>query len=188
MNEFWLALLGMLGVLAGMVLALAALAGSVWLMIWPVERRARRIKETFRFRLIDLGCLLVYWQVLLAALVGLGRGNMEQVGGLLVCLGISGCLISGLTWWACVSVLSRAGIESSARRATFILASIPGAVAAAATLVISGAIAAVSHYHMLVEGPSGREFVPAVIFLADIPAIYLLRLVSLWIADDAHAA
>lgn len=188
-EEPWLAILGLIGMLAALAFGLVGLSGSVWLMIWPVERRARATKGPFRFRLIDLGCLLVYWQVILAALVAIGREDIERVGGLLVCFGVVGCVISALTWSVCVGVLARAGIESSARRATFILVSIPGAIAAAGTFVISGLAAAMNAYFLIADPTAaGPIHVPVVIFAVSSAAIFLLRLVSLWIAADARAA
>lgn len=190
MNEHaWFTLLGMVGMLAALVLGLVGLSGAVWLMIWPVERRARATKGKFRFRLIDLGCLLVYWQVILAALVAVGRGNMDRVGGMLICFGFLFCVISALTWSVCVGVLSRAGIESSARRAAFILVSIPGAIAAAVTFVVSGMAMLMNLYSLIADPEAGGPmWLPAILFVASSGAIFLVRLVSLWIAEDARAA
>lgn len=190
----WRELLLLIGGLATLLFGIVGLSGSVWLMIWPVEQRARATAGKFRFRLIDLGCLLVYWQVILAALLAVGRDNMddvgphaERLGGMLVCFGVLFCGISALTWSVCVSVLSRAGIESSARRAAFILVSIPGAIVAAVTFVVSG-MAAMMNVYFLFADPlaAGSFWLLAIVFVVSIGAIALLRLVSLWIAADAR--
>jgi hypothetical protein len=188
-SDSWLGLLAIIGVFAALALGLVGLSGAVWLMIWPVERRARAAQGKFRFRLIDLGCLLVYWQVIMAALVALGRGNTDRLGGALVCCGVVFCGVSALTWSVCVGVLSRAGIESSACRAAFILVSIPGAIVASVTFVTSGMAVLMGIYYLLSD--SQAEFpvwLPAIGFVVSSGAIFLLRLVSLWIAADARAA
>ena len=188
-QEPWLAILSLLGMLLVLAFGLVGLSGSVWLMIWPVERRARATREKFRFRLIDLGCLLVYWQVILAILGAIGRTQFESAVGLIVCASTGYFLVSGGTWCACVSVLSRAGIESSGRRAAFILISIPGAIAAAVTFVISGMATLMNAYHAVAEPPSaGSAWLPLALFAASVAAVFLLRLLSLWIAADARTA
>jgi len=184
----WLSLLALICVLAGIALGLVGLSGAVWLMIWPVERRARATQGKFRFRLIDLGCLLVYWQVILAALVGLGRDNMEGAGGAIACFGVLFCGISALTWTVCVGVLSRAGIESSACRAAFILVSIPGAIVVSVALVASGLTMLMSAYYQFADPSSAIPlWAPAVGLVISTGAILLLRLVAIWIAADAKA-
>lgn len=185
----WLGILALIGLLVALALGLVGLSGSVWLMIWPVERRARATKGKFRFRLIDLGCLLVYWQVILAALVALGRGNTDRVAGGLVCFGVIFCGISALTWSVCVGVLSRAGIESSACRAAFILVSIPGAIVASVGFVTSGLAMVMSVFYQFSDPSLAFPlWAPAIGLVVSSGAIFLLRLLSLWIAADARAA
>jgi hypothetical protein len=189
MNEQALALLGMLGMLAALVLGLVGLSASLWLVVSPVERRARAVKQKFCFRLIDLGCLLVYWQVLIAAAVPVARQGDEKIAGALIVLGIALAVGLAMAWWAAVSVLSRAGIEASGRRAAFILISLPGAVAAAVTLVISGMTAVINLFQAIAEPSAGGPvWLSALLFAVSIIAIFLLRLLSLWIAADARAA
>ena len=185
----WPGILAAIGTLITLALGLVGLSGAVWLMIWPVERRARATKGRFRFRLIDGGCLLVYWQVILAALVALGRGSGQNAVGMLVCLGVLFCLISALTWSVCVGVLSRAGIESSACRAAFILVSIPGAIAASVGFVASGIAVLMDLYFLLFDPLAAAPlWMPLLGFLLSMGAIFLLRLLSQWIAGDARAA
>ncbi|HUE70323.1 MAG TPA: hypothetical protein VMP01_05485 [Pirellulaceae bacterium] len=189
MNEGpWLALLALIAILIALVLALVIVVTSIWLMIWPVEGRARLASGRFRFRLIDLGCLLVYWQVILAVISGFHRDHWDLMLTALAVFGLPACGVMALIWCACVNVLSRARIQSSARRAAFILISIPGAIAAVLSLVISGAMSVAAVIEPLDRMAEGRGLTPAMVFLATCVAIVLLRLVSLWIAADAKAA
>lgn len=188
-DELWSRILAAVGVLAAVLFGLAAMAAAVWLMIWPIERLAQANRGRFRFRLVDLGCLLVYWQLLLAAMAAILRTNHKDVLAPVVVVVVALAIALSMAWAACASVLSRAGIESSARRATFMLVLLPGAVAASVTLVMSGGVAAATMVRALLEG-TAPEPVPLsiLIFFADLPAIYLLRLVSLWIAAGASAS
>jgi hypothetical protein len=184
----WPGILELIGLLLVLALGLVGLSGAVWLMIWPVERRARATQGKFRFRLIDLGCLLVYWQVILAAITTAKRDNLELMLTALAVFGVPACGVIAVIWGNCVGVLSRAGIESSACRAAFILVSVPGATVASVAFVTSGIAMLMRVYFQFSDPSLAFPFwAPAMGFVVSSGAIFLLRLLSLRIAADARS-
>lgn len=180
------ALVGPLAAFVLLGISLVALPSVIWYLVQPVERRAQAAQEPFRFRLIDLACLLVYFQVLLAGLAAATQAGLEGGNGAWILIGLVLAGVFVLAWTTCVNVLARAGIESSARRAAFILISVPGATVASSAFVMSGGLVCLS-FGVYVAGEStGLDLVPFGFFAATCGVILALRRISLWIAAGSH--
>lgn len=105
---------------------LVTIVAALWI-VKPVDRQAKRRELPIQYALSDIFCLFLLIQGSAAAIYGVASwlGPSWRDSDSLLVPNVLAWLVLSLIWWACVRVLSRAGIACRSHRAIFLVVVVP---------------------------------------------------------------